>query len=107
MTGELLLKHGMNQVGLLSLELGVVIPSLLRAFTNRYVVLGLGSIFIGAIFWLSVLSRVHLSYAYPMLSISYLLIVFASWLVLGEPLSLTRVVGVVIIIGGVFVVYRS
>ncbi len=106
-TGELLLKHGMNQVGLLSFEMRLLLPSLLRAFTNPYVILGLGSIFVGAIFWLSVLSRVNLSYAYPMLSISYILVVFASWLMLGEPLSLTRILGVVIIMGGVFVVYRS
>lgn len=106
-TGELLLKHGMNSVGFLSLRPGPLIAGLWRAFTNPYVLIGFGSVFLASIFWLSILSRVPLSWAYPMLSLSYVLVVFASWWFLGEHLSMTRVLGVLVIWGGVFLVYRS
>lgn len=106
-TGELLLKYGMNKVGLLSFSPDVFLPTLWRAFSTPYVLAGFASIFLGSIFWLSVISRLPLSYAYPMLSLSYILVVITSWLLLGEQLSLNRILGVLIICTGVVVVFRS
>lgn len=105
--GELLLKRGMNQVGVLNLQPAEILPSLLKVFTTPFVILGFGSIFLGSIFWLSVISKVPLSYAYPMLSTGYIVVVIASWLFLGEQLTHTRVLGVLIICAGVAVVFRS
>ena len=106
-TGELLLKYGMNKVGLLSFNAEVFLPTLWRAFSTPHVIAGFASIFLGSIFWLSVISRLPLSYAYPMLSVSYILVVIASWLLLGEQLTVNRVLGVFIICTGVVVVFRS
>ena len=106
-SGELLLKDGMNKVGTLSFRPSLFLPTLWRAFTTPQIIIGFALAFIAAIFWLAVLSRVQLSYAYPMLSLSYVIVVFASWLLLGESLSLTRLIGVFIICSGVYVVFRS
>lgn len=106
-TGELLLKHGMNQVGFFSLQPGQFFSTLPRVFASPFILLGFGSIFTGSIFWLSVISRVPLSYAYPMLSTSYILVVLASWIFFGEHITLTRIAGVAVIIAGVAVVFRS
>lgn len=106
-TGELLLKHGMNNLGAFSLQPSHIVPSLLKAFTNPIIIIGFSSIFLGSIFWLAVISRVPLSYAYPMISSSYVIVVLASWLFLGEQLTHTRVLGVLIICAGVVVVSRS
>ncbi len=106
-TGELLLKHGMNKVGVLSFQPDLLIPTMIRVFTTPFVLAGFAFFFGGSIFWLSVISRLPLSYAYPMLSSSYILVVLASWLILGEAINVTRIVGVFIIMGGVAVVFRS
>ncbi|MBI2305600.1 MAG: EamA family transporter [Chloroflexi bacterium] len=106
-TGELLLKMGMNKVGLLAFNLDTFLPTLVRTFTTSYIILGLSSIVVSLIFWLSVLSRVPLSVAYPMVSLSYLLVVVGSWIFLGEHVNLMRIVGVGVIMMGVFVVSRS
>lgn len=58
-TGELLLKAGMNQVG----EFSASFDTLIRTFTEWRVVLGFILIFSGALFWLGVISRVDLSFA--------------------------------------------
>ncbi|MSQ15068.1 MAG: multidrug resistance protein [Dehalococcoidia bacterium] len=105
--GELLLKHGMNKVGVLSLQPEQILPSLLKVFTTPPIVLGFSSIFLGSIFWLAVISRVPLSYAYPMLSTSYVIVVVASWLLLGEQLTQMRIAGVLVICAGVAIVSRS
>lgn len=105
--GELLLKAGMNQVGVLSLQPDRIVPSLVRVFTTPVIVGGFALIFTGSIFWLAVISRIPLSVAYPMLSMSYVLGVAGAWLFLGEAVTVQRLVGVAIICTGVVVVTRS
>ena len=58
-------------------------------------------------FWLYALSRVDLSYAYPFLASSYVLVVTAAWWVLGESVPLERWVGLLVIVGGVVLVGKS
>lgn len=106
-TGELLLKHGMNSVGSLSVQPSLLLPGLVRTFSNPFVIGGFASIFLGSIFWLVVISRIPLSIAYPMLSVSYVLVIIAAWLLLKESISVTRLVGAFVIISGVMIVYRS
>lgn len=106
-TGELLLKHGMNQVGVLSLHPDNIMSGLWRSFTSPFVLLGFASVFGGSIFWLSIISRVQLSYAYPMLSLGYVLVVIASWIFLNEQFHPMRLVGVLVICIGVVIVSRT
>lgn len=106
-TGELLLKHGMNMVGVLSLAPGDIVPMLFKAFTNPFVFAGFALIFGGSIFWLAVISRVDLSWAYPMLSLGYIIVVIESWIILNEPVTALRLAGVLIICLGVFILSRS
>ena len=103
--GELFLKHGMNQVGVLSLaSLGTVLPRMLRVWS---LYAGFGSIAVGAVFWLAAISRVDLSWAYPLLAIGYVLMLFFSALILREQVSLTRWIGAVVIVVGVYLITRS
>lgn len=103
--GQFAIKAGMNQVGLISSR--NVFPMLIKSFMNSYVVLGVSSYVIATFVWIIVLSRVELSYAYPMLSLGYIFIVISSILWLGEALSLPRILGTLCIIGGVFLIFRS
>ncbi|HET8670631.1 MAG TPA: EamA family transporter, partial [Candidatus Saccharimonadales bacterium] len=106
-TGELLLKHGVNQLGVLELHSDNLVPVFIRVFTNPFVLLGFIFLFGGSIFWLSMISRVPLSYAYPMLSTSYILVLGASWLFLGEQINPVQIIGVLVIMLGVSLVFWS
>ncbi len=57
--------------------------------------------------WTVVLSKLDLSLAYPMVSMSYVLVVFLSWLILKEPVNVMRIAGLVVICGGVLLISRS
>ena len=106
-TGEFLLKSGMNQVGLLELEPQALLRGLIRAFSTPRVLGGFVVISAGSIVWLMVLSRVDLSWAYPMLSLGYLFVVLTSWFFLNEPFSLLRVLGTLLICSGVSLIFKS
>jgi uncharacterized membrane protein len=104
-TGELLLKAGMNDVGeLSSSNLGA---GLVRCLTNARVMGGFASLGFGSIIWLVVLSKVNLSWAYPMLSIGYILVLIFSDLFLNEHVTAVRWLGTLVVCTGVFLIFRS
>lgn len=57
--------------------------------------------------WIFVLSKVPVSVAYPMLSIGYVVSAFAGYLLFGEALSAMKLIGIAVIILGVFLVAQS
>jgi len=107
-TGELFLKRGMNEVGVLDFTaVDTLVPTLLKMFTNPNIWIGFIGFGFGSLFWLSVISRVPLSLAYPMLGLMYVIIVIESWIFLGEGLHPLRVIGSIIVGIGVAMVGLS
>ena len=76
--GQLLLKHGMSANPDRVDEAGEVLPRLWAAATSPVIILGFFFYGISAALWLIVLTRADLSYAYPMLSMGYVAVVFLS-----------------------------
>ena len=106
-SGQLVLKRGMSAMGAQSLNGGNVVDVVLRMVLSPWVILGVAIYVAGTFFWLMVLSRVDLSFAYPMTSLSYLLIVLSSWYFLGESISPLRIAGVLTVIIGVSLIAQS
>lgn len=103
--GELFLKSGMDQIGVFTFA--KFWSTLGRILSNARILTGFASIGIGAIFWLAVLSRVNLSWAYPMLSLGYILVLLFSALILREPVSAVRWIGALVVVAGVFLITRT
>jgi len=107
---QLTLKHGMTQVthhGDLPLDLKQPAEVLRRVAANASVIGGLLIFVASAAAWLVVLSKVSLSFAYPFVSLTYVLILLFDRLVLHEGVSGLRWAGVALIIGGIFLVSRT
>lgn len=105
--GQYFMKRGMMSVGEIGGSLTHMMNSLGSAFFNPFVLGGVGAYGLSSICWLILLSRVELSYAYPALSLGYVLITVISALMLGEQVNTMRWAGVVIICAGVILVSRS
>lgn len=106
--GQLVLKTGMTRVGYIGGErLGKPVALLVQLISTWQVVLGLGLFFISAGFWLLVLSRVPLSFAYPFAGLTYLLIALFGKFVLREQVPGVRWLGIAMIIVGILVVGKT
>lgn len=106
--GQFLLKSGANQLGALGAEAaGRAGQVFLSVATNPFILGGLACYGLGAATWILVLTRVPLSWAYPILALNQVLILLVAWLFLGEHVSAMRWAGVMLIITGVFFVSRS
>lgn len=79
---------------------------LLGMLTNPFVLLGLALYAASAVVWLSVLSRWDVSKAYPLVGLGFAMTAAVGWM-LGENVTLSRIIGVIAICGGVMVVARS
>jgi len=93
---QLLLKAGTNAM-----------PLGLRLAIEPHILAGLACYVVSVVVWIVALSRVPVSIAYPMLSIGYVVNAIAAWYLLGEAVTPMRLVGIGIIVLGVFIVARS
>jgi drug/metabolite transporter (DMT)-like permease len=106
-TGQLSLKYGMSKIGNFSLSLSTLPPVFLKAATNLYVLFGLLCYGLGFMVWLIVLSKAEVSYAYPLISLGYVLTAILAWALFGEALNEIRLVGILTICLGVFLIARN
>ena len=104
---QLLLKAGMSQIGHFEFSLANIIPIGLKVIVNIPILAGLFAYVMSVLVWLLVLSRVQVSYAYPMLSIGYIVNAVAAYYLFGEALSVMRVSGIFVIIAGVYLISQS
>jgi drug/metabolite transporter (DMT)-like permease len=105
--GQILLKKGMGSMGPLTLSMDQVGGILWRIATNPYVVIGLLIYVCGTLFWLVALSRVDLSFAYPFASLSYVVMLAASYFLFHENITPMRLLGTGVICLGVILISRS
>jgi drug/metabolite transporter (DMT)-like permease len=104
---QLALKQGMRKIGYFDFALenwGRIVPAVAA---SPYILAGLACYLISVAVWLLVLSRVEVSYAYPLLSIGYIVTAFAGWLFFHESIGVTRWAGIIFICIGVWLITRS
>ncbi len=103
--GQLLLKTGMNILGPLDFSLKNVLFLLFSISKNIRILIGLFLYGFSFILWLFALSKLKLSLAYPATSLMYVFIILASWLILKESINFYQILGIIIILIGLFLLF--
>jgi multidrug transporter EmrE-like cation transporter len=104
---SLLLKVATIRLGTLwSVENGLL-HNTFRIVFQPFIFGGLMCYVVSVALWIVVLSRVPVGMAYPMLSIGYVVNAIAGYLLFHEVLNTTQMVGIVVIIVGIFLVTRN
>ncbi len=104
---QMLLKYGMMQLGPLSFSGVNPILKILSIVFSPFVFLGLLTFVISMASHLFVLSKVELTYAYPFLSLAYVVVAFAAWFLFGEELNAARIGGIALICAGTILIART
>jgi len=97
---QLLMKFGMSHGRPASLS----IDTLFQTLFNPWVFGGLACYGVSALLWLSVLARLPLSLAYPLVSVAIVSVVVLSALLFGEKVSVAQVFGVALVCLGVMLI---
>ncbi len=99
--GQLLIKWQAMQAGSLPASWPARASFMMSLLFNPWIILGLLSAVVAACAWMLAMTKLPISIAYPMMSLTYPLVLVISWLLLGETLSLGRALGVILILAGV------
>lgn len=104
---QLFIKKGMIINGEMSVSFSSISQSLVPLLKNIYLWMGMFCYGVSVLLWMIVLSKVDVSYAYPFLSIGYVIAAIAGTAFLGESLSSIRIAGITVICIGVYLISRS
>lgn len=100
--GQVLLKLAMAKMPSFSWSREFWIP-----FVVNWWFLGAGICFLlASILWMHILKNFSFSMAYPLVSLSYVFGMFAAMFVFHETISFTRWVGVLLIMGGCYLIVK-
>ena len=104
---QLLLKAGTNAVGAFAFTLESAFPVGIKLVFEPRILAGAGCYAISLMVWIMALSRTEVSVAYPMVSLGFALNALLAWWLLGEAVTPLRMLGIGVIIVGVYLVARS
>jgi multidrug transporter EmrE-like cation transporter len=104
---QLTLKQGMRVIGSFSFSIENILPILMKVSFNPFIIAGLACYVLSVLVWLMVLSRVEVSFAYPLLSVGYVVTAFAGLLFFDENMGFIRWMGILVICLGVYLITRT
>ena len=104
---QLCMKRGMMGIGEITGGIQGFLLALPNMIANAYLWLSLVCYGISIVMWMVVLSKADVSYAYPFLSIGYILSAVVGYYAFGENVTLTRIAGIIVICIGVVLISRS
>ena len=101
--GQLILKHQVNTIE--SQPSGIdVIPFFMKfIFTRPLVISGFISAFIASVSWMAAISKFELSYAYPFMSLNFVVVLVLSVVIFGESINWFKIMGLLTICLGIFI----
>ncbi|QWC98991.1 EamA family transporter [Polynucleobacter paneuropaeus] len=103
---QISLKLGANRLaGVNILDLST--PEKIHLFMSMPLLIGMGFYTFSIATWVVALSRVDVSTAYPMLSLGYIVVCILAWYFLGENISQTKVIAMILIVSGVVLMSKS
>jgi multidrug transporter EmrE-like cation transporter len=68
---------------------------------------GFAAAFLASITWMAAMTRFELSYAYPFMSLNFVLVLLLSTTLFGEPVTAAKLAGCALIVVGTFVAARG
>lgn len=101
--GQLIIKWRVNLAGVAPDAPGEKALFLFRLIFTPWVMSGLAAAFLASVFWLATLTRFPLSYAYPFIAFTFVLVVGGGGLLFGEAVRMPTIIGLALIVAGIAV----
>jgi drug/metabolite transporter (DMT)-like permease len=80
------------------------VPGMTALLLNAWFWLALTLYGVATLLWIMILQKMPLSQAYPFAALGFVIVPLASWLLMGETLSLLYCLGMALIVAGILVI---
>jgi multidrug transporter EmrE-like cation transporter len=104
--GQIVVKWQVAKAGALPATVSEKIPFLLKLVLNPWVMSAMAAGFLALVCWLAAMTKFELSYAYPFMSLAFVLVLILSAILFHEAVTLPKVLGVLLVISGIIVASR-
>jgi len=101
--GQLIIKWKVDQQGSLPDVFIDKLIFLLQLLMNPWILSGLFSAFLAALCWMAAMTKFDISYAYPFMSISFVLVFLLSAIYFNEPISIQKALGMSFVVLGIII----
>jgi drug/metabolite transporter (DMT)-like permease len=105
--GQLVLKWQVNKAGVMPATALQKIIFLISLIWNPWILSGMFAGFLAFLCWMAAMTKFELSYAYPFMSLSFLLVLILSAVLFREPMTIPKTVGVTLVIVGLIIASRG
>ncbi|HET7628498.1 MAG TPA: EamA family transporter [Bacillales bacterium] len=105
--GQIILKWRIRTYGSLPQDFGQKLMFLLRLLLDPLILSGFVSAFVASLFWMAAMTKFNISYAYPFMSLSFVLVFLLSVVLFREPVTAYKLIGLGLIVLGIFVTSKS
>jgi multidrug transporter EmrE-like cation transporter len=105
--GQLIVKWQVSKAGLLPETLFAKAGFLIHLLLNPWVMSGMAAGFFAMLCWLAAMTKFELSYAYPFMSLAFVLVLVMGTLLFHEALTVPKVLGILLIVMGIIVSSRG
>jgi len=105
--GQLIIKCRIVKYGTLPIPFSGKIVFLLKLFLDPLICSGFLAAFCAALFWMAAMTKFEVSFAYPFMSLSFVLVFIISALLLRESVNVYKISGLFLIVLGIIISSRS
>ena len=105
--GQIVLKWRITRYGPLPEEFFQKLKFLILLLFDPAIFSGFAAAFLASLAWMAAMTKFELSYAYPFMSLNFVVVLLLSGWFLSEPITLQRALGVAFIIFGTVVAARG
>ena len=107
--GAIAIKHGLTRLGAVQLNsFKSMALYFIELFKSPLTIFGFSSIFLSAFVWMTALSRMEISIAYPIaISLNFLIVVIFGLTLYHEPLTVSKVIGLFFVFVSIFFLAKS
>ncbi len=105
--GQLVLRWQMGGAGPMPAGAGDKVFFLLQQFFNPWIFTGFCAAFLASLAWMAAMTRFELGYAYPFMSLAFVIVMTFGALFLGEVVTLGKLLGTLLVVTGLIVIARA
>lgn len=104
---QLVMRWQVSQAGELPVDFMGKVGFVGQLFLNPWIFSSITATLLAGISWMLAMSRFEISYAYPWISLNFVLMLALGVLLFGETFSFLKMLGTLLIIAGIIVIARS
>jgi len=104
---QLIMRWQVSAAGPLPVDTSEKIGYIINLLLNPWVLSGIVSTFLAGVFWLLAMTKFEISYAYPFVSLNYILVLAAGFVLFNESINAPKLAGSALVVLGIVVIARG